>query len=116
MGNQTWTASVQLLPSYWSNVALTWTQTTGLSVYIDGQPAGSDSVGSPRVAYLGQFDPFTDIVIGGKNDDVDLVMRTGKIGVWRVEHIDRAYSAEEMVILTGRFCVQPCIILNHLTP
>lgn len=100
IGARLWRASFHLPVSSWTHVAMTFSQSTGLKVYVDGQAVAANAVGSQRFYVEVEFDQFADLVVGQSND-LPLDQTAPGVAVWKLTHADAVYSKADFVALSG---------------
>jgi len=101
IGARLWKASFYLVANSWTHVALTYSQSVGLKVYVDAQLVVTDAAGSERFYVDTDFDQFANIFVGQSND-LPLDLTLPGVTVWKLTHADAAYSKADCARLAGR--------------
>lgn len=96
-----WKALFHLPVNSWTHVALTFSQSTGLKVYVDGQLVTSDLSGSERFYVKTDFNQFANIVVGQSND-LSLDQSSSGVAVWKLTHADTAHSKADLAAHAGK--------------
>ena len=78
---------------------MTWDQSAGLTMYVDGIMIGDDVTGSNRVYTAPDFDQFRELVIGAANHVTNPPQTSMRI--YDVTHWDQRLTAEEVNDLAG---------------
>lgn len=97
-GPRLWQVTFSLITGSWTNIALTWSTSDGLVVYVDAIRVEQDFAGSERVFWMGEFDPFQNLSIGKANDE-EADVQDGHMRIWNLIHADVKYEPDQI----GRF-------------
>lgn len=100
VGAHLWKVTFYLPASSWTHVAMTFNQTAGLKVYVDGQLEASDAAGSQRFYVQAEFDQFANMTVGQCND-LPLDPSSPGVAVWNLTHVDAVYSKADLLAMSG---------------
>lgn len=100
VGTRLWKALFHLPVNSWTHVALTFSQSAGLKVYVDAQPVVTDTTGSQRLYVDSAFSQFVNILVGQPND-LQLDQNLPGVAAWKLTHADAVYSKTDIVTLAG---------------
>jgi len=101
IGARLWKASFVLAVNSWAHMTLTFSQSTGLKVFVDCQMVASDLAGTQRFYVEVSFNQFANIFVGQANH-LPLEQTSPGVAVWKLTHADAIYSTADCAALTGR--------------
>jgi len=102
-GARLWNVKIHLADSSWAHVGFSFSLSTGLKVYVDGQLVASDAAGDERFYVEVDFDQFANMFVGQAND-VPLDLSASGVAVWTLKHADSLYSQADFAALAGNQC------------